>query len=146
MGVDNDVNVNSSVSFDLSFFDSENNEYLISSDKNKEFHIWIGRNGLFRMPSYTEINANEYNASKKQIYVAGYQTEGSHISFHAYLNPAALDSGYLVLLKADGYPVLNGTAKEYDHFRILCPQGKSKNEFAFQTRLDRKLNEEILFF
>lgn len=131
MGIDNDVNVNSSVSFDLSFFDSENNEYPINSDKNKEFHIWIGRNGFYRTPCYTEINANEFNAWKKQIYVAGYQTEGAHISLHVYLNPTVLDSGYLVLLKDGGYPVLNGTAKEYDYFRILCPQGKSKKELAF---------------
>ena len=126
------VNVNSSISFDLSFYDSENNEYPISSDKNKEFDIWIGRNELFSKPNYTQINANQFNmTAKKQIYVAGYQTKGVYISTHIYLKPIDLNSAYLVLIKFNDFPILNSTNQDYDYLKIFCPKGKNKRKFEF---------------
>ena len=117
------ANVNSSISLDYSLYDGNNTEFTINSGDNKTFDIWISRNSKFTEPTYTELNGTEIKSTpRSQIFTTGFQTKGAFISIHVNLKPSNLSSAYLTLLKFNSYPVLNDSIKDYDYFKVVCPQ------------------------
>jgi hypothetical protein len=121
----NSLNLNSSQTVTLSFFQS-NNQPLLVQNLTTPLSIWIPRNSEIQVPAYQTIEAN-YTATmqcgnndtflQNSFYI---NTSSSiHFQFKPVTSNASL--GYLALLKFGSSPQLNSSYSNYDLWQLFCP-------------------------
>jgi hypothetical protein len=125
---DNESFIGLSQSFSISFSDYSGNEIEVPSS-SQSIDIWISRDSSFLLSSKIKLMNStnlKNNGTKSQLYPIVFTKAAMNSSLNIEFSPLNYSVGYLVLMKFNSTPKINGTLLDFDSWRMFCPSGKNK--------------------
>ncbi|CAF0973552.1 unnamed protein product, partial [Brachionus calyciflorus] len=121
----NETKIGLSTSLGLSFFNENGVEIKITKSK-KNLDLWIPRDKNLPNYPFQWVNVSNQTIPKSsQILPNSFDIQTSNASIHIEIQPDVIDIntiGYLVLVKFGHSPQMNSTYKNYNYWKLMCPQ------------------------
>ena len=137
----NESFVGSSGTVSLSFFDENRNKIKVSNSRTP-IEFWIPREKYvestkpFQFVHALNITLSPYS---KFIPFGFTINKVVNASLHIQIKPNDTNLGYLALLKFNATPFLNSSYKDYDSFRIFCPNQSKSSRLNSERRVTKCL-------
>jgi hypothetical protein len=138
----NESYVGFSSSVDLEFFDQYNNPITVVNVPTP-IQLWIPRNVFTYTYDYANVT-NQSLSSAVQIMPILVTANSTNASIHIQLRAKRPNVGYLFLFKFGATPILNSTYKNYDYWKIFCPN--STDHYNLTSSNGTLLDAYYLFF
>lgn len=119
----NESRIGLSKALGMSLFDETGTEIKITNSK-KPFEMWVPRDSNLPNFRFIYVNVTNTTLSKNtQIMPNSFVINEHNASVHIQIKPETFTPvGYIVLFKFKYTPILNSTHKDYNYWKLLCPQ------------------------
>ncbi|CAF4649449.1 unnamed protein product [Rotaria socialis] len=125
------VNTSMSTMISFSVLDSNGTQIPIVTDDEHPIEIIIPRDPNFIIPPMILHNVTKMYAPTQQFHFQTFNITQSNenltVSLHFEMRPRNPSLNYLLILKFDGQPHLNGTIENIDDWSLLCSSNMSED-------------------